>query len=195
VLIRIADGSLIPGLFEKGAIYEVIREEVYEFKGPKGRPDSFEVRDDSDTVIARGRRLPSQSQHFAAARRSGESSACGLAMTTRGARRHHHFAAPAPSASTSLFFAAPQHSSDRSGTPELRAGPDGELVAGDPGADPLHRRRMPAVQAVRTLRIAESRRTMPCSFSFSRANSSCFMLGPCGGGTGSPSPPDSGPGW
>jgi hypothetical protein len=58
VLIRLADGSLIPGLFEKGAIYEVIREEIFEFKGPKARPDAFEVRDDHDVVIATGRRLP-----------------------------------------------------------------------------------------------------------------------------------------
>jgi hypothetical protein len=58
VLIRIADGSLIPGLFEKGELYEVIRDEVYEFKGPKGRPDSFEVRDDHDELVATGRRLP-----------------------------------------------------------------------------------------------------------------------------------------
>lgn len=58
VLIRIADGSLIPGLFEKGELYEVIRDEVYEFKGPKGLPDSFEVRDDHDELLATGRRLP-----------------------------------------------------------------------------------------------------------------------------------------
>ena len=58
VLIRIADGSLIPGLFEKGEIYEVIRDEVYEFKGPRDRPDSFEVRDDHDELVATGRRLP-----------------------------------------------------------------------------------------------------------------------------------------
>jgi hypothetical protein len=58
VMIRIGDGSLIPGLFAKGAIYEVIRDMVFEFKGPKGRPDSFEVRDDHDELLAGGRRLP-----------------------------------------------------------------------------------------------------------------------------------------
>jgi hypothetical protein len=31
---------------------------VFEFKGPKGRPDTFEVRDDHDEVIATGKRLP-----------------------------------------------------------------------------------------------------------------------------------------
>lgn len=56
VMIRIADGSLIPGLFDKGEIYEVIRDMVFEFKGPKGRPDSYEVRDDTDTLIAGGKR-------------------------------------------------------------------------------------------------------------------------------------------
>lgn len=58
VMIRIGDGSLIPGLFEKGAIYEVIRDMVFEFKGPKGRPDRYEVRDDHDDLMASGRRLP-----------------------------------------------------------------------------------------------------------------------------------------
>jgi hypothetical protein len=58
VMIRIADGSLIPGLFQKGEIYEVIRDMVFEFKGPKGRPDSYEVRDDHDDLIARGKRIP-----------------------------------------------------------------------------------------------------------------------------------------
>jgi hypothetical protein len=58
VMIRLADGSMIPGLFDKGEIYEVIREMVFEFKGPKGRPDTFEVRDDHDEVIADGRRKP-----------------------------------------------------------------------------------------------------------------------------------------
>lgn len=58
VLIRIADGSLIPGLFDKGEIYEVIRDMVFEFKGPKGRPDAFDVRDDHDELIAGGKRLP-----------------------------------------------------------------------------------------------------------------------------------------
>ncbi len=58
VMIRIGDGSLIPGLFEKGEIYEVIRDMVFEFKGPKGRPDAFEVRDDNDELIAGGKRIP-----------------------------------------------------------------------------------------------------------------------------------------
>ncbi len=58
VMIRIADGSLIPGLFDQGKIYEVIRDMVFEFKGPRGRPDSYEVRDDHDDLIAGGRRLP-----------------------------------------------------------------------------------------------------------------------------------------
>jgi hypothetical protein len=57
VMIRLGDGSLIPGLFEKGTLYEVIREEVYEFKGPRGRPDRFEVRDDTDKLMATGKRL------------------------------------------------------------------------------------------------------------------------------------------
>jgi hypothetical protein len=58
VMIRMADGSLIPGLFEKGEIYEVIRDMVFEFKGPKSRPDSYEVRDDHDDLIGRGKRIP-----------------------------------------------------------------------------------------------------------------------------------------
>lgn len=58
VLIRLADGGLVPGLFEKGAIYEVIRDMVIDFKGPKHRPDTFEVRDDFDDLIATAKRIP-----------------------------------------------------------------------------------------------------------------------------------------
>jgi hypothetical protein len=58
VLIRLSDGSLVPGIFRQGEIYDVIREEVYEFKGPKARPDGFELRSDHDDLIATGRRLP-----------------------------------------------------------------------------------------------------------------------------------------
>lgn len=58
VMIALADGSLIPGLFDKGEIYEVVRDMVWEFKGPKGRPDTYEVRDDHDDLIASGWRKP-----------------------------------------------------------------------------------------------------------------------------------------
>lgn len=56
VLIRIADGGLVPGLFEKGELYEVIRDLVLDFKGPRVRPDRFEARDDFDELVATGKR-------------------------------------------------------------------------------------------------------------------------------------------
>jgi len=52
VLIRLADGELMPGLVRNGEIYEVYRDFAFGFKGPKARPDLLEVRDDDDTLVA-----------------------------------------------------------------------------------------------------------------------------------------------
>ena len=96
VMIRLADGSLIPGLFEKGEIYEVIRDMVFEFKGPKARPDHYEVRDDHDELMASG------------SRKAGLYPLCpGVAGVTSTSRLSTF-------PSTSDFLAAPQHSSARS---------------------------------------------------------------------------------
>jgi Protein of unknown function (DUF2911) len=56
VLIRLADGELMPGVFRNGELYEVYRDFAFGFKGPKARPDVLEVRDDDDTVVATGTR-------------------------------------------------------------------------------------------------------------------------------------------
>ena len=56
VLIQLADGALMPGLFRNGEIYEVYRDFLFGFQGPKARPDSLEVRDDYDDLIATGKR-------------------------------------------------------------------------------------------------------------------------------------------
>jgi hypothetical protein len=56
VLIQLADGELMPGLFRNGEIYEVYRDFVFGFRGPKAHPDSLEVRDDYDDLIATGKR-------------------------------------------------------------------------------------------------------------------------------------------
>jgi hypothetical protein len=57
-LIRVADDWYTIGLFEKGAIYEVVRDLVIEFsRGPDG-VWTFEMRDDDDKLQARGRKRP-----------------------------------------------------------------------------------------------------------------------------------------
>jgi hypothetical protein len=56
VLIQLADGELMPGLLRNGEIYEVYRDFAFNFRGPKARPDSLEVRDDYDDLVATGKR-------------------------------------------------------------------------------------------------------------------------------------------
>jgi hypothetical protein len=58
VLLRIGDGWFIPGLFEKGELYETIPEWVFEFALAGGRATGFEVREMSDKVVARAPRVP-----------------------------------------------------------------------------------------------------------------------------------------
>ena len=58
VLIRIGDGWFIPGLLEKGELYETIPEWVFEFAFKDGKVTGFEVREMSDKVIARAPRVP-----------------------------------------------------------------------------------------------------------------------------------------
>jgi hypothetical protein len=57
VLIRIKDDWFIPGfLDEKGNLYEVAKELVFEFKLETGRATSLEVRGEDDSVIATAKR-------------------------------------------------------------------------------------------------------------------------------------------
>jgi hypothetical protein len=58
VLIRIGDGWFIPGLLEKGELYETVPEWVFEFAFKDGKVTGFEVREMSDKVIARAPRVP-----------------------------------------------------------------------------------------------------------------------------------------
>ena len=58
VLLRIGDGWFIPGLLEKGELYETIPEWVFEFAMAGGRATGFEVREMSDKVVARAPRVP-----------------------------------------------------------------------------------------------------------------------------------------
>jgi len=53
-LIRLKDDWYTVGLFEKGAIYEVVREWVIEFKRGAGGAVTFEVRDDTDALQGSG---------------------------------------------------------------------------------------------------------------------------------------------
>jgi hypothetical protein len=57
-LIRLKDDWYTFGLFEKGAIYEVVREWVVEFRRGAGGAVTFEVRDDSDALQASGAKRP-----------------------------------------------------------------------------------------------------------------------------------------
>lgn len=58
-LIRVATDWYTFGLFENGAIYEVETTSVLEFKrDANGKVTGLEVRDDSDTLMVRGARIP-----------------------------------------------------------------------------------------------------------------------------------------
>ena len=57
VLIRIKDDWFIPGfLNEKGGLYEVAKEMIFEFKVETGRAGSLEVRGEDDSVMATAKR-------------------------------------------------------------------------------------------------------------------------------------------
>jgi hypothetical protein len=56
ILIPIHDDWFIPGFLEKGELYEVERDMVFEFTVKSGKARTFEVRSESDTVIATGKR-------------------------------------------------------------------------------------------------------------------------------------------
>lgn len=58
VMIRIGDGWFIPGLLEKGELYETVPEWVFEFSFAGGKATGFEVRELSDKVVARAPRVP-----------------------------------------------------------------------------------------------------------------------------------------
>ena len=55
-LIRIADNWFIPGFLLKGELWEVAREMVLEFSVKQGRATAFEVRDETDKLMAMGKR-------------------------------------------------------------------------------------------------------------------------------------------
>jgi hypothetical protein len=55
-LIRIADNWFIPGFLLKGDLWEVAREMVLEFSVKEGRATAFEVRDETDKLMATGKR-------------------------------------------------------------------------------------------------------------------------------------------
>lgn len=59
-MIRVAPDYFVPGLYDRrGEIYEVLRPEmVLSFVRVNGRPISFEERDEDDTLVATGKRLP-----------------------------------------------------------------------------------------------------------------------------------------
>jgi hypothetical protein len=57
-LIRIADNWFIPGFLLKGDLWEVAREMVLEFSIKEGRATAFEVRDETDKLMATGKRKP-----------------------------------------------------------------------------------------------------------------------------------------
>lgn len=56
IIIPIADDWFIPGFLMKGALYEVAKEMVIEFKVQGGKAVSFDVRGEDDTIMATGKR-------------------------------------------------------------------------------------------------------------------------------------------
>lgn len=59
-MIRVAPDVFVPGLYDKnGEIYEVMRPDmVFTFKWRGDRPETYELRDESDALIATGKRRP-----------------------------------------------------------------------------------------------------------------------------------------
>ncbi len=59
-MIRVAPDVFVPGLYDKnGEIYEVMRPDmVFTFKRRGDRPETYELRDESDALIATGKRRP-----------------------------------------------------------------------------------------------------------------------------------------
>jgi hypothetical protein len=57
-LIRVADNWYTLGLFEKGNIYEVVREWVIEFSRGSDGQWTLELRDEDDKLQASGRKRP-----------------------------------------------------------------------------------------------------------------------------------------
>jgi DUF2911 family protein len=55
-LIPLPDGSFIPGFLEKGKLYDVERDMVFEFTTSGGKATEFKVRAEKDQVIASGKR-------------------------------------------------------------------------------------------------------------------------------------------
>jgi hypothetical protein len=56
VLIRIADNWFVPGFLIKGELWEISREMVVEFSVTGGKASGFDVRDESDKLMATGKR-------------------------------------------------------------------------------------------------------------------------------------------
>ncbi len=57
-MIEISAGTFIPGFLDKGKLYDVERDMVFEFKTEAGRAAELKVRAEKDQVIAEGKRLP-----------------------------------------------------------------------------------------------------------------------------------------
>jgi hypothetical protein len=58
IMIGISADTFIPGFLEKGKLYDIEREMVFEFKSDGGRVTEFKVRGEKDEVMAQGKRLP-----------------------------------------------------------------------------------------------------------------------------------------
>ncbi len=56
LLIPRPDGSFIPGFLEKGRLYNVDRDMVFEFQTSSGTATDFKVQAEKDQVIATGKR-------------------------------------------------------------------------------------------------------------------------------------------
>lgn len=58
ILIPRSSGKFLPGFLEKGALYDVEQDMIFDFKLEGGKPLSFEVRTNTDQKIASGARKP-----------------------------------------------------------------------------------------------------------------------------------------
>lgn len=57
-MVRIHDGTFIAAIVRDGKVWEMVADMIFEFTVRDGRAVGFEVRDDRDFLMAKGRRLP-----------------------------------------------------------------------------------------------------------------------------------------
>ncbi len=61
IMVRINDDWFMPVIFRDGKVWEMVSDMIFEFTVADGRATNFELRDDKDGVLGRGKRVPEKS--------------------------------------------------------------------------------------------------------------------------------------